>query len=69
MSWYSWLPISMSSIANVVVTSAPVTGLPSLVISSAKRFGAAALFGSTMTFSVYPSFWTTEATGPGPTFL
>src|SRR5262249_42023950 len=35
---------------------------------SAKRFGAAALFGSTMTFSVYPSFFTTAATGPGPTF-
>ena len=58
----------MSSIAKVTVTSAPVTGRPFFVICSAKVFGAAALFGSTSSFSVYPSWCTTAATFPGPTF-
>src|SRR5262249_3965386 len=68
VSWYSWLPISMSSMANVTVTFAPVTGRPFFVIWSANLLGAAALFGCTSTFSVYGPWWTTEATGPGPTF-
>ena len=58
----------MSSIAKVTVTSAPVTGRPFFVISSANVFGAAALLGCTSTFSVYGPWCTTDATGPGPTF-
>src|SRR5579885_2997818 len=51
-SWYSSDGISMSSIAKVTVTSAPLTGLPSRVMRSSKSFGATALFGEISTWSV-----------------
>src|SRR5581483_4033782 len=47
VSWYSWLGISMSSIANESVTLALRTGRPPRLSSSANEFGAAARFGST----------------------
>src|SRR3954451_5384047 len=46
------LPISMSSMANVAVRSAPVTGLPALLSDTSKRLLAAAWFGSTFSVSV-----------------
>ena len=41
----------MSSIVNVMVTSAPRTGRPALVIATENVFGTAALFGVTRTAS------------------
>ena len=40
VSWYSWFPICMSSIAKVSVTFAPRRGTPFLLILTAKLLGA-----------------------------